>query len=210
MTHLEPGGRGIIGKWKWRGIDLEEAKSAQRELVKESSTWRNSNCVLSPFPRPPPLPHEQIMYQKASICVTHWYFSKHPWMFFLGHHKLLPRHDFLTHPSLFQAKLPTKKKKKHKVTQIYGSWFKSRRRKAVWSSRGRGDGEGPEQKATLRRKGKADGRQGFFLEGRHSSTARMSQVSANPPTAQSPRGGGQSFPGALSKPSLCLRLKPHR
>lgn len=34
-------------------------------------------------------------------------------------------------------------------------------------SRGRGDGEGPEQ-VTLRGEGKADGRQGFFLEGRHS------------------------------------------
>ena len=36
------------------------------------------------------------------------------------------------------------------------------------SGQSRGDGEGPEQKVTLRGEGKADGRQGFFLEGRHS------------------------------------------
>lgn len=71
------------------------------------------------------------------------------------------------------------------------------------SGESRGDGEGPEQKVTLRGEGKADGRQGF--SGRQAfPTARMSQVSANPPTAQSPRGRGQCFPGTLSKPSPSL------
>ena len=207
MTHLEPGGRGILAS-------ENDVVSTWRKPSQHKESWsRNSprgeiQPVLAPFPRPPPLPREHVMYQKASICVTHWYFSKQPWMFFLGHHKLLPTHDFLTHPSLFQAKLPTKKKK-HKVTQIYGSWLKSRRRNAVWRKQrqrwrwGSGTGHTP-------RGGKGRWTPGF-LSGRQAfPTARMSQVSANPPTAQSPRGGGQCFLGALSKPSLSLRLRPHR
>ena len=48
-------------------------------------------------------------------------------------------------------------------------------------SRGRGDGEGPEQKVTLRGEGKADRWTPGFLSGRQAfPTARMSQVAANP------------------------------
>lgn len=205
MTHLEAGGRGIVGKWKWCGIDLEEAKSAQGELVKEFSTCRNSNCVLSPFLRPPPLPHEHVMYQKASICVTHWYFSKQPWMFFLGHHKLLPTHDFLIHLSLFQAKLPIKKKKKGtKSHRFMGAGLNLGGGMQSGQSRGRGDGEGPEQKVTLRGEGKADGRQGFFLEGRHSPLPGWAMSQQIPPRLSRPEVGAS----ASSGPEQTISLPP--
>ena len=108
-------------------------------------------------------------------------------------------------PILFKAKSKApRQKKKHKVTEIYGSWFKSMRRNAVWSKQSRGDDEGMEQKVTHKREGKADGPQDFFLEGRHSAppsptAASMSQFSTSP----------QRSPGTWAKYPLSLRLRPH-
>ena len=55
-------------------------------------------------------------------------------------------------------------------------------------SRGRGDGEGLEQ-VTLRGEGKADGRQGFFLEGRHSPLPGEPGLSKSPHGSVAQRWG---------------------
>ena len=100
-----------------------------------------------------------------------------------------------TYPCSKQSS-PSKKKKRHKVTQIYGSWFKSRRRNAVWSKQRQRWRWGSGTEGHTPRGGKGRWTPGF-LSGRQAfPTARMSHVAANPPTAQSPRGGGQCFLGA--------------
>ena len=63
------------------------------------------------------------------------------------------------------------------------------------SGQSRGDGEGPEQKVTLRGEGKADGRQGFFLEGRHSPPPGWARSQQIPPRLSHPEVGANASPG---------------
>lgn len=175
---------------------------AQRGLFKESSWQTNSNHVsllVLPF------------VHSYAAC----YVSKRWHIYYKLTCAQTPINALLTTPrtpshrmppsSPFPSKQKQNSPSQSTAMQIYGSWFKSMKRNAVWS-RGRGGGRiwnkrlhsmGGEGRQTP---GFLSGRQEFSPPGRASSQ----QI----PTTQSPTGEGQRFPQAR-KPSPLWPSQAH-
>lgn len=97
-----------------------------------------------------------------------------------------------THPCSKQSSPP--KKRSTKSHRFMGAGLNLGGGMQSGESRGRGDGEGPEQ-VTLRGEGKADGRQGFFLEGRHSPLPGWARSQQIPPRLSRPEVGASASSG---------------
>lgn len=108
-------------------------------------------------------------------------------------------------PSPFPSKQKQNSPSQSTAMQIYGSWFTSMKRNAVWS-RGRARREGLEQKVAFNAAWRqTDTRISFWKAGIFPPGRASSQQI---PTTQSPTGEGQHFPQAR-KPSPLRPAQAH-